>query len=79
MSWKIRIKKGGNKEKYGKFSDKVSCGSQEVHRIKRSPIKRKFREMKIFKILSHTYRNPKEYYSIKTINIAGLVNLKNGF
>ena len=50
-----------------------------VHRIIRSPIERKFQEIKIFKILSHIYRNSRASYAVKWVIIAGIVNLKNGF
>ena len=38
-----------------------------------------FREIKIFKILSHKYRNKLKRYNLKFNIIAGIVNLKNGF
>lgn len=38
-----------------------------------------FREIKIFRILSHKYRNKLKRYNLKFNIIAGIVNLKNGF
>ena len=50
-----------------------------VMRAIRNPIERKFREIKIFKILSHIYRNSKASYAIKMAIVTGIVNFKNGF
>ena len=59
----------------------IEAGSQHnrSHRLIRGPVERKFRELKIFKILSHIYRNSKVSYAIKMAIIAGIVNFKNGF
>ena len=42
-------------------------------------VENKFREMKIFRILSHTYRNKRVKYGLIINIIAGLVNFKNGY
>lgn len=49
------------------------------HKAIRNPVECKFREIKIFKILSHIYRNSRSSYGVKWMIIAGIVNLKNGF
>ena len=63
----------------GKPHSEEALKHNRSHRAIRNPIERKFREMKIFKILSHIYRNPKASYAIKMAIIAGIVNFKNGF
>jgi len=49
------------------------------HKAIRNPVECKFREIKIFKILSHIYRNSRTSYAVKWVIIAGIVNLKSGF
>jgi len=63
----------------GKPHTEQNIKHNRSHIFIRNPIERKFREMKIFKILSHIYRNSKESYAIKVAIIAGIVNFKNGF
>jgi len=38
-----------------------------------------FAKIKVFRILSHRYRNKRKRYAVKFNIIAGIVNLKNGF
>ena len=38
-----------------------------------------FAQLKVFRILSHRYRNKRKRYNLKFNIIAGIVNLKNGF
>ena len=63
----------------GKPHTEEALKHNRSHRAIRNPIERKFREMKIFKILSYVYRNSKASYAIKMAIIAGIVNFKNGF
>lgn len=67
------------KKPRGKPHTEESLKHNRAHRVIRSPIERKFREIKIFKILSHIYRNPKVSYAMKMAIVAGMVNFKNGF
>ena len=46
---------------------------------KRIKVENKFREIKIFKILSDTYRNYTKKHDLRFNIIAGVVNYKNGF
>jgi hypothetical protein len=45
----------------------------------RIKVKNKIKELKIFKILSDTYRNFGKKYDLRFNIVAGIVNLKNGF
>ena len=63
----------------GKPQTKEGLKHNKSHMAIRNLIERKFHEMKIFKILSHIYRNSKGSYAIKMAIIAGIVNFKNGF
>ena len=63
----------------GKPHSKEALKHNAAMQVIRSRIERKFREMKIFKLMSHTYRNSKAKYAIKVGIIAGIVNIKNGF
>ena len=63
----------------GKPQTKEGLKHNRSHMAIRNLIERKFHEMKIFKILSHIYRNSKGSYAIKMAIIAGIVNFKNGF
>ena len=63
----------------GKPHTEEALKHNRSHRAIRNPVECKFRELKIFKILSHIYRNSKGSYAIKMAIVAGIVNLKNGF
>ena len=60
------------------FSQEDKSYNNALH-MQRIGVEWKFRELKIFKILSHVYRNSKGSYAVKMAIIAGIVNLKNGF
>ncbi len=63
------------KPRGGKLTDcqKASNRSLSKERIK---VENVIREMKIFKVLSDTYRNRRKNHSIKTNIISGIVNMK---
>ena len=63
----------------GKPHTEEALKHNRSHRAIRNPVECKFRELKIFKILSHIYRNNKESYAIKMAILAGIVNFKNEF
>ena len=45
----------------------------------RMKIEHKFREIKIFKIMSETYRNFGRKHHLRFNSIAGIINMKHGF
>ena len=63
----------------GKPHSEDALKHNRSHMAIRNPVERKFREIKIFKILSHIYRNSKDSYAIKMAIVTGIVNFKNGF
>jgi hypothetical protein len=56
--------------------EKIYNNNLSSRRIK---VENKIREIKIFKILSDTYRNFTKKHDLRFNIIAGLVNYKNGF
>lgn len=66
------------KPRGGKLSEEDIAYNRWVN-SQRVLIEHIIRQLKIFRILQHRYRNPRDTYAIKTTLIAGLVNFKNGF
>lgn len=66
-----------------KYRKKPLTIEQKEHNQKlasfRMRVENKIRELKIFKILSHTYRNFQRKYNMRFNIIAGIVNLKHSF
>lgn len=63
------------KPKNGKLTDEQKAYNRNLSR-KRIKVENVIREVKIFKILSETYRNRRRNHGIKTNIIAGIVNMK---
>lgn len=68
---------------YKKYRKKPLTEEQKEHNRKlasfRMRVENKIRELKIFKILSHTYRNFQKKYNMRFNIIAGIVNLRHSF
>ncbi len=68
---------------YKKYRKKPLTEEQKEHNRElasfRMRVENKIRELKIFKILSHVYRNFQKKYNMRFNIIAGLVNLRHGF
>lgn len=68
---------------YKKYRKKPLTEEQKEYNRKlasfRMKVENKIRELKIFKILSHVYRNFQKKYNMRFNIIAGIVNLKHGF
>lgn len=68
---------------YKRYRKKSLTDDQKEHNRKlasfRMRVEHKIREIKVFKIMSHTYRNFQKKYNMRFNIIAGLVNLKHEF
>lgn len=68
---------------YKRYRKKSLTNDQKEHNRKlasfRMRVEHKIREIKVFKIMSHTYRNFQKKYNMRFNIIAGLVNLKHEF
>lgn len=68
---------------YKRYRKKSLTDDQKEHNRKlasfRMRVENKIREIKVFKIMSHTYRNFQKKYNMRFNIIAGLVNLKHEF
>ncbi|WP_410541769.1 transposase family protein [Wolbachia endosymbiont (group A) of Aleiodes leptofemur] len=68
---------------YKKYRKKSLTDDQKEHNRKlasfRMRVEHKIREIKVFKIMSHTYHNFQKKYNMRFNIIAGLVNLKHEF
>lgn len=66
---------------YKRYRKKSLTDDQKEHNRKlasfRMRVEHKIREIKVFKIMSHTYRNFQKKYNMRFNIIAGLVNLKH--
>jgi transposase len=83
-SAEIPIKRHKIKDNDGNIIIKTGLTKEEKtynHNLssKRIKVENKFRELKVFKILSDTYRNFTKKHDLRFNIIAGLVNHKNGF
>jgi hypothetical protein len=81
---KIPIKKHKLRDENNNLTGKTGLTPKEKehnHNIstKRIKVENKFREIKVFKILSEPYRNHTKKHNMRFNIIAGLVNYKNGF
>lgn len=68
---------------YKKYRKKPLTPEQKEHNRRlasfRMRVENKIREVKIFKIMSHVYRNFQKKYNLRFNIIAGIVNLKHAF
>ncbi len=68
---------------YKKYRKKPLTPEQKEHNRRlasfRMRVENKIREIKIFKIMSHVYRNFQKKYNLRFNIIAGIVNLKHAF
>ncbi len=68
---------------YKKYRKKPLTPEQKEHNRRlasfRMRVENKIREIKIFKIMSHVYRNFQKKYNMRFNIIAGIVNLRHGF
>lgn len=68
---------------YKKYRKKPLTAEQKEHNRKlasfRMRVENKIREIKVFKIMSHVYRNFQKKHNLRFNIIAGIVNLRHGF
>lgn len=67
------------RRKRGTSLNKEQLVHNQKHSSFRSRIEHKFRQLKIFKVLSDTYRNFQKKHHLRFNILAGIVNLKYGF
>ncbi|WP_353274730.1 transposase family protein [Wolbachia endosymbiont (group B) of Hofmannophila pseudospretella] len=68
---------------YKKYRKKPLTAEQKEHNRRlasfRMRVENKIREIKVFKIMSHVYRNFQKKHNLRFNIIAGIVNLRHGF